>query len=510
MSTHNLPDRPHLGHLKQQAKSLLKEAKAGDQAACQRIAAQHAGALSKFNLAAAQHTIACEYGFESWPKLKFHVELTNKNFTEKVALFSEVAWHWGDRARAQAIVTESPAVSQHSIHTAAAFGDVKAVTEFLRKDPACAVAKGGSQNWPPLLYATWSCFWPSRSAELLSVLRLLLDHGADPNSTWHNAKYAQAESALYGTIEANSVAGARLLLAAGADPNDNESLYHACEKWNLDLLIALGEHGLRSQDISYCVKHALDMRWPEAVYWFLEQGADPNAIHPSARETTLHWAIKRGAPLAVIQALLDAGANPNAIAQAGHSMVLGRKGNSPLDYALGLGSTEIANMLRAHGAIDSPRSAKEAWVVAAAAGERQLATRLLDENPSLKRQLDTFDRGLVAHVAQMQNWFGVQLMIELGWPIDAVGWMDARPLTWALCFGNAEMVDFLLTRGASLQPAGHYFQSPLHTVVHCRWEQREQAACLERLLQENVTVPDNLFPCGIAEFDNIMHRWMKR
>lgn len=506
MSTRDLPERPHLGHLKQQAKSLLKDAKAGDDSARQRIFANQVRTLSNLTLAAAQHAIACEYGFESWPKLKFHVELTTTNFHEKVALFSELAWQWGDRARAQAIVSEAPAVTSHSIYTASAFGNVQAVGEFLRNNPACVVEKGGSRNWPPLLYAAWSCFWSSRSAELLEVMRLLLENGADPNSSWHNSQFDQAESALYGTVEANSVAGARLLLEAGADPNDNESLYHACEKWNLDLLVALGENCLREQDLSYCIKHALDMRWPEAVYWFLVKGADPNAVHPAARETTLHWAIKRGAPLKVIQALLDAGADPNATAQAGHSMVLGRKGNTPLDYALGLGSTEIANLLRSHGAIDSPRSEKEAWIIAAAAGDREKAMALLRDTPNLKRQLDHFDRSLVAYVAQMQNWPGVRLMIELGWPVDAVGWMEARPLTWALCFGNVDIVDFLLTRGASLSPAGQYFQSPLHTVVHCRWEKRQQAACLERLMQENIALPESFVPCGIPEFDNILVR----
>lgn len=506
MSTRILPERPDLGHLKQQAKTLLKDAKAGDDSARHRIVAHQVRALKELTLAAAQHAIACEYGFDSWPKLKFHVELTAKNFQGKVTLFSEVAWQWGDLARAQAIVTESPTVTSYSIFTASAFGNVEAVAEFLRKDPACAVEKGGSRNWPPILYAAWSCFWSSRSSELLGVMRLLLESGADPNSNWHNTQYDQAESALYGTVEANSVTGARLLLEAGADPNDNESLYHACEKWNLDLLMALGEYGLREQDLSYCVKHALDMRWPEAVYWFLEKGADPNAIHPAARETTLHWAIKRGAPSKVIQALLDAGADPNAMAQAGHSMVLGRKGNTPLDYALGLGSTEIANLLRLHGAMDAPRSDKEAWIIAAAAGDRENAMAMLAGNPNLKQQLDHFDRTLVAHVAQMQNWSGVRLMIELGWPIDAVGWMEARSLTWALCFGKAEMVDFLLTRGASLSPAGQYFQSPLHTVVHCRWEKREQGACLKRLLQENITVPEDFVPCGIPDFDNFLVR----
>lgn len=504
MSTRELPERPHLDHLKQQAKSLLRDAKAGDREARQRIAAHHVRALSTFKLAEAQHAIACEYGFESWPKLKFHVELSNKNFQDKVIAFSELAWQWGDRARAQAIATEAPAVTSDSVYNASAFGDVEAVRKFLTQNPTCVVAKGGSRNWPPILYAAWSCFWSSRSSELLDVMRLLLEYGADPNSSWQHPQYDQAESALYGTVEANSVAGARLLLEAGADPNDNESLYHACEKWNLDLLMTLGDYGLREQDLSYCIKHALDMRWPEAVYWFLERGADPNAVHPEARETTLHWAIKRGATLKVIQALLDAGADPNSMALAGHSMVLGRQGNTPLDYALGLGSTEIANLLRSRGAVDSPRSEKEAWIIAAAAGDREEAMAKLRDNPNLQRQLDHFDRSLVAHVAQTQNWSGVRLMIELGWPIDATGWMEARPLTWALCFGNAEMVDFLLARGASLSPAGHYFQSPLHTVVHCRWEKRDQAACLARLLQEGIAVPENFAPCGIPEFDRIL------
>ncbi|MCA9129787.1 MAG: ankyrin repeat domain-containing protein [Planctomycetales bacterium] len=504
MSTHKLPPGPDLEHLKRQAKSLLKDAKTGEPAACGRMAAQHFTALSSYTLASAQHTVAREYGFESWPKLKMHVEQVGKSLREKADQFLESAWHWGDRARAEFLVKEFPLVSQDSIHAAAAYGDDVRVADLLEQDPRIAVAKGGVKDWPPLLYAAWSCFWPSRSAGLLKVLRLLLDHGADPNSSWHNARYNQAESALYGTVEANSAAGARLLLEAGADPNDNESLYHACEKWNLDLLIALGDHGLHAKDISYCVKHALDMRWPEAVFWFLEMGAEPNALHPSAQETSLHWAVKRGARLGVIQALLDAGADPNARTQSGHAAFIGRKGNTPLDYALALGSTETAKLLRAHGGIASKRSTKEDWMVAAAAGDHQLAQALLDEHPNLHRELDVFERNLVAHVAQMENWSGVRLMIEQGWPIDAVGWMEARPLTWALCFGNAEMVDFLLNRGASLAPAGGYFQSPLHTVVHCRWEKRDQAACLERLLAEQVPLPHGFYPCGIAEFDKIL------
>ena len=58
MSRH-LPQHPNLDHLKKQAKDLLSEALQRDPAA---------------KLADAQHALAREYGFASWPKLKAHVE----------------------------------------------------------------------------------------------------------------------------------------------------------------------------------------------------------------------------------------------------------------------------------------------------------------------------------------------------------------------------------------------------------------------------------------------------
>jgi hypothetical protein len=58
MSRH-LPARPNLEHLKKEAKQLLAELQQRDPAA---------------QLADALHTVARDYGFASWPKLKLHVE----------------------------------------------------------------------------------------------------------------------------------------------------------------------------------------------------------------------------------------------------------------------------------------------------------------------------------------------------------------------------------------------------------------------------------------------------
>src|SRR5262245_11202776 len=54
-----LPDRPNLEHLKKQAKALLRELQERQPEA---------------QLADAQHAIAREYGFSSWPALYAHVE----------------------------------------------------------------------------------------------------------------------------------------------------------------------------------------------------------------------------------------------------------------------------------------------------------------------------------------------------------------------------------------------------------------------------------------------------
>ena len=55
----DLPAHPNLDHLKKQAKELLQTMKQQDPDAL---------------LADAQHALAREYGFASWPRLKAHVE----------------------------------------------------------------------------------------------------------------------------------------------------------------------------------------------------------------------------------------------------------------------------------------------------------------------------------------------------------------------------------------------------------------------------------------------------
>jgi hypothetical protein len=70
-----LPAKPNLEHLKEQAKDLLRKCQQGDAAATERFRSLASySASASLKLADAQHVIARDYGFASWPKLKEHVE----------------------------------------------------------------------------------------------------------------------------------------------------------------------------------------------------------------------------------------------------------------------------------------------------------------------------------------------------------------------------------------------------------------------------------------------------
>jgi len=80
MPSKSLPVRPSLAHLKYQARDLLKAVHEEYPEALARLGEFHPTFIAPkhdpatFRLSDAQFVIAREYGFESWSKLKQHVE----------------------------------------------------------------------------------------------------------------------------------------------------------------------------------------------------------------------------------------------------------------------------------------------------------------------------------------------------------------------------------------------------------------------------------------------------
>ena len=85
----SLPARPNLRHLKDQAKDLLEAGRAK-------------------SLTDAQFKVARDYGFESWPKLKAHVELLQETGQLKEAIDAE------DLPRVVEMMTKNPALHRCS------------------------------------------------------------------------------------------------------------------------------------------------------------------------------------------------------------------------------------------------------------------------------------------------------------------------------------------------------------------------------------------------------------
>lgn len=79
-----LPSNPNLEFERKSAKAFLKQLHAGDPDARRRVQASHAAALhergaEQLQLADAQHVIAREYGFSSWPQLVEYFEELNRH-----------------------------------------------------------------------------------------------------------------------------------------------------------------------------------------------------------------------------------------------------------------------------------------------------------------------------------------------------------------------------------------------------------------------------------------------
>ena len=238
----------NLEQLRKQAKELVRAARAGDERARARIRA-HTPERERIALADAQLTLARESGYASWPALVAAAEASAETFV--------LAATDRRKTRAEALLAARPAIEN----------DPWARLVLGRGWSGDPNEAGGPRGWAPLLYVCHSVFSSARLAGEL------VERGADPNATFRN-EYGEM-SALYGAAGvAHDAELTRLLLEAGANPNDGESLYHATEADDPTCLRLLLEHGAETRGTN-ALAHALDADRLEFVRLLLEAGADP-------------------------------------------------------------------------------------------------------------------------------------------------------------------------------------------------------------------------------------------
>lgn len=466
------PARLNLEHLKKQAKELIRlyRRRAPEAYARFRQALPAAAGRSDTDIAAldlrlhdAQSCVARDLGFSSWPDLRHYVEAQlplGKSKADRVRRWLQLVYAadvdgTSDRAHPRVAVrmlAEDPGLVADDPYLACAVGDEETIRRTATDDPSWVNRPGGPLKLPPLVAVTHSSLLqiPEFQARLHRCARLLLQTGADPDqhisSRWPPGTLDAPDdsnplSALYGAAGQNhDLALARLLLEAGANPNDNESLYHSLE--GFVTTGALLEHGARITGTNAMYKVLDDENVP-ALELLLRHGGDPNEPAGNALLTDcgspLMWAIRRRRSRRCIATLLDAGADPRITTPSGVSAYR---------YALQFGLTEVADLLRERIG-DEPLGDDERFVAACSSGNAREARRIQAQRPDLPGTLSPQQLQLLPELAAAGGDDAVRLMVELGWPITVRGgdW-DASALNHAVFRGDAALTRFLLEHGA--------------------------------------------------------------
>ncbi|MGY4645303.1 ankyrin repeat domain-containing protein [Cellulomonas sp. URHB0016] len=473
MATVSLPEQPDLGHLRRQARDLQRAAAAGDPAAAARIARHHPNPpadLSALPLNAAQLTLAREYGFLSWPRLRHYLDAVaehgwapeDESAPRSVAaelcrlacLTYSAADGPGRWAAARALLEAHPEVVDGDIWAASAAARPDAVARLLARDPSLAQRRGGPRGWRPLGYLAYSRI---SGGDATTTARMLLDAGADPDEGYLWNGLPTPFTLLTGAFgegeggpqrqprHPESVALATLLLDRGADPNDSQTLYNrmfGTDDGHLELLFG---YGLGQGD---------------GGVWRRRLGPDVVDSPQQLVRDLLRWAVEHGQAARVrllaehgvdVRSPLDGGPWPAAGRPSTHEPVANPP--SPWGLAMMTGDREIADYLASHGATPGNLAPVDEFVAAVMTGDRDRVSALGDD---VRASAVRARPGLVVWAVSRRKAPAVTLLVELGFDVNAFGRRDApveQPWETALHAAAAdddpEMVTLLLALGAN-------------------------------------------------------------
>ncbi|PTM38906.1 hypothetical protein [Bosea sp. 124] len=457
-----LPPSPDLDHLRKQAKRLLRAARAGTGEALERFATTLPAArdLSLDTLAQrplrlhdAQSVVAREHGFRSWTELKRYVEWARSAATERLSRWLRFVFEGQARERALALrmLDEEPALVSGDPWLGCVVGDVARIERALAADPDFANRPGGPLAMPPLAAVTLSRLIrePGFEDKLLASARLLIGHGADVNGRFTDPRFpGDPLSVLYGAAGRTHHAGmTELLLEAGADPNDNESLYHSVESQDLSCTRLLLAAGARVAGTN-AVARSLDYDRPEALQLLLARREQPVETH------WLHHAMLRGRSLAHVRALVEAGADLSARDRAGASV------NA---FARRFGREDVLALLRERGVVDDP-TPEEDFAAACARGDETAAKAMLRAAPDVLSRLSEAQLKAMPQLAALGRLDAVRTMLALGWPREVKTAWHATALNLAIFPGDAAMTRLLLEQGADWRTQHGYGGNALGTL----------------------------------------------
>jgi ankyrin repeat protein len=484
MSLRELPARPNLEHLKNQARILLNQSLASDASAAQRFASIGLASTTP-KLSDALHVIAREYGFDTWPALKLHIEaasedpvealtaavkansaslvrdvlarhpslksginepLPNYGFAapalfaavnhqnrEMIDLLLDAGANINERTRWWAgsfgvLDSAPPELASYlisrgavvDIHAAARLGMIDRIREFLAADPQLVHARGGDGQFP------------LHFASTVEIASLLLDSGADIDA--RDIDHESTALQYMVSIRPHRHDVAKYLISRGA---------------HTDILAASALGDLAS------VERILN--------------DDPETIRITVNER--HF--------------------PKRDPRAGGSI-----------YFFGFGFTRSPHMIAhqfGHTAVfDLLMQRSAPWlrlVQAAEIGDESLAQQILQQHPTIFSRLAATAARRIVGVALRNNTRALELLLGYGWPPNATLENNQTALHYAAWHGNLAMAQALLQHNATVNVfETEHGGSPLGWALHGSlnsWERDkgDYPAVVKALLAAGADIP---------------------
>lgn len=504
-----LPEAPNLEQLRKMAKDLVRSVRNGDHAAAQRVQ-QHlprAGSLtleqilvSPVTLTEAQHVLAREHGFPSWPRLKAHVESLSPTEQQAVEAFK----------------------------AAVRAGNAQEVRTLLRRHDYLR----GEIDSPWFDFDSPALHVAARRQDR-ATLEALLDGGADPNARSHwwaggfsALTQADAETAqwlltrgaamdIHDAAHLNDVERVRELLAAdralvNARGGDGQSPLHFARSVEMAALLADNGADLEMRDLDHgsTAAQTLVADRPEVCKFLLTRGATPDIFMAvQLNDADLARQLLDADPSA-FHAHIGEAPFTSGDSDGGHIYLYTLKtGGSPLLLAAMLGHTAVLNVLLERA---TPTQRLCAAVIAC---DEDFARRLIEAEPDLVSRLTTAELGILPEAAWRNRLCSVRLALDLGFPVDTIGAEESTALNRAAVRGLVDIVALTLERGADPGVKNAYGGTALRAAFwgsqHFRDPAGDYPATVQLLLKTGRPWREFSFPIGIPGVDDVLRRYLE-